>query len=283
MPVLFVIAVVLFIRVITLGAPNPDHPDWNVSNGFGALWNPDFSALFNARIWLEASGQILFTLSVGIGAILTYASYLSKKDDVTLSGLTSATTNEIAEVILGGSILIPAAFMFFGPVEMKEVVSTGLFNLGFVTMPQILNQLPLSNIMSFLWFFLLFLAALTSAVSLALPFMTFLEDELGVTRKQAITVMSVASFTLCQPAIFFLKNGVVDELDFWGGTVFLVVFATVEVILFSWVLGVEKGWKQMHEGALFKVPVAYKYILKYVTPLYLLAILGAWAWQDWGM
>ncbi|NLA74335.1 MAG: sodium:calcium symporter, partial [Deltaproteobacteria bacterium] len=104
MPVLLVFAVIILIRVIFLGSPNPEMSEWSIRNGFGFLWNPDFSALLSAKTWLAAAGQIFFSLSVGIGAILTYASYLKKKDDVVLSGLTAVGTNEFAEVILGGSI-----------------------------------------------------------------------------------------------------------------------------------------------------------------------------------
>lgn len=282
MPVLIICGIILLIRVLTLGSPNAAHPDWNVANGLGMIWNPDFSRLTDAKIWLEASGQVFFTLSVGIGVLLTYASYLTKKDDVVLSGATSVTANEFAEVILGGSIIIPAAFMFLGPVNMQSVVEAGTFNLGFVTMPLVLNQLPLSQFFSFIWFFFLFLAALTSSVSLSLPFVSFLEDEFGCSKKRAVVWIGITSFILCQPAIFFLKNGVVDEMDFWGGSVFLILFATVEIILFGWVFGIDKGWKEMHEGAQKRVPGIYKFIIKYVTPAYLLVILGSWAFQQWG-
>ncbi len=281
MPLLFVCGFILMIRVITLGAPDPAHSDWNVSNGFGFLWNPDFSALKSAKVWLEAAGQIFFTLSVGIGVILTYASYLSKGDDVVLSGLTASATNEFAEVIIGGSIIIPAAFVFFGPVDIQSIAKSGVFNLGFVTMPLILNKLPLSAILGFLWFFLLFLAGITSSVSLAQPAVAFLEDEFNITRRKAVSILAVVAFILCQPAIFFLKNGVVDELDFWGGTFFLVLFATIETILFAWVFGMNKAWDEIHQGADMRVPGIYKFIIKYVTPLFLLIILGMWLWQEW--
>ena len=281
MPLLFVCGVFLMIRVLTLGAPDPSRPDWNVYNGFGFFWNPDFSALKSAKVWLEAAGQIFFTLSVGIGVILTYASYLSKGDDVVLSGLTASSTNEIAEVILGGSIVIPAAFVFFGPVDIQSIAKSGVFNLGFVTMPLILNKLPLAAIMGFLWFFLLFLAGITSSVSLAQPAVAFLEDEFNLGRKKAVGIFCIAAFILCQPAIFFLKNGVVDELDFWGGTFFLVVFATIETILFAWVFGMENAWDEIHRGAEMQVPRIYKFIIKYITPLFLFFILGMWLWQEW--
>ncbi len=281
MPVLFICGIALMIRVFTLGAPDPARPQWNVINGLGFLWNPDFSALKSAKVWLEAAGQIFFTLSVGIGVILTYASYLSKGNDVVLSGLTASSTNEFTEVILGGSIIIPAAFIFFGPADIKSIAQSGVFNLGFVTMPLILNRLPLDALFGFIWFFLLFLAGITSAVSLAQPAVAFLEDEFDIKRGKAVLIFGITTFILCQPVIFFLKNGVVDELDFWGGTFFLVLFAAIETILFAWVFGMEKAWDEIHKGADMRVPRIYKFIIKYVTPLFLFVILGVWLWQEW--
>jgi SNF family Na+-dependent transporter len=281
MPLLFLCGIILLIRVMTLGAPDPAKPEWNIYNGFGFLWNADFSRLREAKVWLEAAGQIFFTLSVGIGVILTYASYLSRADDVVLSGLTAASTNEIAEVILGGSIVIPAAFVFFGPADMKSIVDSGLFNLGFVTMPLVLNHLPLSQFFGFVWFFLLFLAGITSSVSLSQPAIAFLEDEFDIGRRKAVILFAAIAFILCQPAIFFLRNGVVDELDFWGGTFFLVVFGTIEAILFAWVFGMGNAWDEIHRGADMRIPGFYKFIIKYITPLFLLIILGVWFWQEW--
>ncbi len=281
MPALFVCGFILLARVLTLGAPTAGRPDWSVYNGFGFLWNPDFAALKSARVWLEAAGQVFFTLSVGIGVILTYASYLSKGDDVVLSGLSAASTNCFAEVILGGSILVPAAFVFFGPTEMQAMARGGTFNLGFVTMPLVLNRLPWSALFGFCWFFLLFLAGITSSISLAQPAVAFLEDEFGITRARAVTIFGMAAFVLCQPAVFFLGRGVLDEMDFWGGTVFLVVFATIETVLFVWVFGMEAAWEEIHLGADLRIPRAYRWIIKYVTPLFLGAILVGWLWQEW--
>jgi SNF family Na+-dependent transporter len=273
MPLLFIFGVILLVRAFTLGAPDPAKPTWNIYNGLGFLWNPDFSSLRSAKVWLEAAGQIFFTLSVGIGVILTYASYLSKGDDVVLSGLTASSTNELAEVILGGSIVIPAAFVFFGPQDIRTIAHSGVFNLGFVTMPLVLNRLPLAAILGFCWFFLLFLAGITSSVSLAQPAVAFLEDEFDIDRKKAVTIFAIISFILCQPAIFLLGRGVVDELDFWGGTFFLVLFATIETLLFAWVFGMEKAWDEIHKGADMQVPKVYKFIIKYITPAFLIFIL----------
>jgi len=288
MPVLFFIAIVLAIRVLTLPA-NPANPERNVLNGLGYMWNPDFEALKNPDVWLAAAGQIFFTLSVGIGVILTYASYLSRRDDVVLSGLSAASANEFAEVILGGTIVLPAAFLFFGRAQMADVANSGTFNLGFVTMPLIFEQfpvlrlfgtsLPTGNFFGAGWFLLLFLAGITSSVSLAQPAVAFLRDELGITKRKAATLFVIVTFLFCQPAIFFLGNGVVDELDFWGGTFCLVLFATIETILFGWFFGIDKAWTEMHYGADLRIPRLYGYVIKYITPVFLLVILSAWFLQ----
>ncbi len=280
MPLLLGLAILMAVRVLTLGSANPAHPEWTAVDGLGFLWNPDFSALRDADVWLAAAGQVFFTLSVGIGCILTYASYLSNRDDVALSGLSGVSINELAEVILGGSIIIPAAFIFFGPQGIGDVAQSGAFDLGFVTMPIIFLQMAGGRLMAIVWFALLFLAGITSSVSLAQPAIAFLEDEFNISRRQAVGWFGIVAFLCCQPAIFFLSRGVVDELDFWGGTFCLVVFATVETILFAWVFGIDRAWEEMHRGADIRVPRIYKFIIKYVTPLFLLGILGAWFYQQ---
>lgn len=280
MPTLFLFAFVILFRVLTLGIPDPAKPDWNIFNGLGFLWNPDFSVLTNAKVWMAAAGQIFFTLSVGIGAILTYASYLSRGDDVVLSGLTAASTNELAEVVLGGSIVIPAAFAFFGPLGAAEAAKSGAFNLGFITMPLIFGKIPLGEIFALFWFGLLFLAGLTSSVSLAEPAIAFVSDEFDLDRRRAVLRLGLVLFVLCQFPIFFLGKGVVDELDFWGGTFCLVLFATIETVLFVWFFGIEKAWEEIHHGAEMRVPNFYKPIIRYVTPLFLFFILGFWFFQQ---
>ena len=283
LPLLFVIAIILVIRVFTLGTPDPTRPENSIINGLGFMWNPDWEALRHSEVWLAAAGQVFFTLSVGFGVILTYASYLTRNDDVALSGLTAATTNEMTEVVLGGSLVIPAAFVFLGSSGIKELTAEGgsIFNLGFVTMPLILNQFGGGQLFGFLWFFLLFVAGVTSSISLALPAIAFLEDEFNLTRREASIIFAAVTFILCQPAIFFLGNGVLDEMDFWGTSVCLVVFATVESILFGWVFGMDKAWKELHTGSDIRIPGVYRFIIKYITPLFLLTILTTWLFQKW--
>lgn len=280
LPILFVFGAVIALRVLTLGGPNPDQPEWNIINGLGFLWNPDFSVLTDAKVWLAAAGQVFFTLSVGIGAILTYASYLKRGDDVVLSGLTAAATNELAEVVIAASIIIPAAFVFLGPVGASQAAASGSFNLGFVTMPLIFSQIPFGDFFALLWFSLLFLAGLTSSVSLAEPAIAFVSEEFKLERREAVKRLGLLFFFLCQLPIFFIGRGVVDELDFWGGTFCLVLFGTIEAVLFVWVFGIEKAWEEIHHGAELKIPAFYKPIIRYITPTMLFVILGAWFFQQ---
>jgi SNF family Na+-dependent transporter len=177
---------------------------------------------------------------------------------------------------MGGSIVIPAAFAFLGHAGTLEAAKGGTFNLGFFTMPMVLQHLPFSNLLGVCWFLLLFIAGITSSISLAQPAIAFLEDEFDLTRRQAVGWFSVVTFLLCQPGIFFFANGVVDEIDFWAVNVCLVTFGLVEVVLFAWVFGMDRAWTELHAGSDITIPRVYRLIIKYITPLILVAILGAW-------
>jgi NSS family neurotransmitter:Na+ symporter len=281
MPILLICGIVIVFRVLTLDAPPGAPSDQDAVHGLGYLWNPDLSALKSPRVWMAAAGQIFYTLSLGMGVILSYASYLKKTDDVALSGLTASGTNEFAEVVLGGSIVIPAAFVFFGAAGVAVVARSGAFNLGFVTMPQIFAGLPGGFFYGFLWFLMLSLAGITSSISMAQPAIAFMEDEFNLTRPKAVRIFSIAGFILCQPAIWFLNKGVLDDLDFWGGTFFIVLGAAFEIILLAWVFGIDKAWDELHHGGQLRVPRVFRYIIKYVSPTLLLGMIGWWMYDQW--
>ncbi|NLF24918.1 MAG: sodium-dependent transporter [Deltaproteobacteria bacterium] len=282
MPLLVLLATFLMIRVLSLGTPDPSQPELSINNALGFIWNADLNALSSAKVWLEAAGQVFFTLGVGIGVILTYASYTKKDDDVVLSGLVASSTNEFCEVILGGSIVIPAAFVFFGAAGAVAIAEGGLFNMSFVSMPLIFAKLPFGSFFCGLWFLLLFVAAVTSVVSLLQPGIAFLCDELKLSRGKAVSIIGLILFICCQPLIFFIGRGVIDEIDFWGGTFFLVIFALIEVVAFMWVFGGERAWNEINRGAYIKLPRVFYVILKYVTPVYILILLVSWSWQQLG-
>jgi len=275
MPLLFLFAIVLVVRVFTL--KNPVNPDIDIIKGLKYIWEPDFSKISDPSIWLAAAGQIFFTLSLGTGAIQVYASYLREKDDIALSGFATATSNELAEVILGGSIAIPAAIIFFGVVNAQEIAQSGAFRLGFITLPAVFQNLPFGNIFGALWFFLLFFAGITSSLALCQPAISFLEDELKLSRKESSLILGIIIFFSSHLVIFF--KGAIEEMDFWAGTFGLVFFATIETMVFMWIFGGEKVWEELHKGADIRVPRIFFYILKYVSPILLLTILVTWFWK----
>ena len=280
MPLLFVFGIILVVRVLTLGAPDPTHPENSVINGLAFIWNPDLSKLGNPSVWIAAAGQIFFTLSVGMGTIHAYASYLKPKDDIVLSGLSTSATNEFAEVILRGSIAIPAAVAFFGLTMTTQIAAGGSFDLGFVSMPLIFRQIPFGEFFGFLWFLLLFFAGITSSVAMGQPVIAFLEDEFKISRKKATAILAVVVLVSVQFVIFFLKFGFLDEMDYWAGTFGLVLFAFVETVLFMWVFGADKAWKEMNEGGDIGIPRIFYPIMKYVTPTVLFVIMIWWFVQD---
>ncbi len=280
MPLLFIFALVLLVRVFTLDTPDPANPDYSVWSGMAWLWNPDFSQLSNAKIWLAAAGQVFFTLSLGMGTIHAYASYLRPKDDIALSGLATASTNEFTEVIFGGSIAIPVAVAFFGIEGTRQIAAGGAFDLGFVSMPIIFTKIPGGPLFGTLWFLLLFFAGITSSVAMAQPVIAFLRDEFGMSRKKATWTLGALTFLCIQPVVFFLGHGFLDEMDFWAGTFGLAVFALIEVIIFAWVFGMDNAWEEITRAAEIRVPRSFKYIIKYVTPLYLLFVFVMWGYQD---
>jgi SNF family Na+-dependent transporter len=281
LPTLFLFAVVLVVRVVTLPAPDLAHPENTVAAGFAYIWNPDLSMLGNPAVWLAAAGQIFFTLSIGTGSIHTYASYVRPDDDIVLTGLSTSATNEFAEIVLGSSIAIPAAVAFFGLTETRMIAEAGSFDLGFQAMPLIFQKMGvLGPLWGCLWFALLFFAGITSSVALAQPSIAFLQDELGLTRGRAVAATGGIMLAGGLPCVLFLGHGFLDEMDFWAGTFGLVVFALVEVVLFALVFGIDRAWDEMTRGADLRLPRGVRFVLRWVTPVFLVVMLAAWAVRD---
>lgn len=274
-PTLFCLAMVLFVRIITFEAPVGTGA--SVSEGFAFIWNPDFSGLLNANTWLAAAGQVFFTLSLGFGAILTYASYLKKEEDIALDGLATASLNGFAEVVFGSTIAVVSAVIFFGVAGAKEVAAGGAFNLGLISMPAIFSHMPGGNFFGFLWFLLLYIAAVTSIVALSQPVICYFEDELKWTRNKSVVVYGIFLF-LCSLVPIYVQ-GALGELDFWAGTVGIVVLSLIEIVIFMWVLDSKKAWDEVSKNSAIKVPIFFFYLMKFVTPLILFVILGKWSYD----
>ncbi|MBI5970356.1 MAG: sodium-dependent transporter [Deltaproteobacteria bacterium] len=276
-PALFAIGFILFIRVLTLASPTGTDTA-GAEKGLAFLWEPDFSGLTSAKVWLAAAGQVFFTLSLGMGAIMTYASYVKKDEDIALDGLTTAGLNEFAEVIFGSTIAITSAVIFFGVDGARLIADDGAFSLGFISMPAIFSHMRLGQFFGFIWFLLLFFAGITSVVALAQPAVAFFEDEFGWSRRKSVTILGV--FFFISAHLPMLVKGSLDELDFWAATLGLVVLSLFEVIIFFWIFGSKKAWEEMTRGAHIKIPRVFYYIMKYVTPAILIVILAAWSYEQ---
>lgn len=273
MPLLILFGLFLVVKAFTLKAGH-DGAIYDGIVGMNFLWTPQFDSLANPKVWLAAAGQIFFTLSLGMGCIQCYASYLREKDDLVVNSLTTGFTNEFCEIIIGSSIIIPISIGYFGIDKVIELASFGGFGLGFRSLPFLFSQW--GNVMSVLagvaFFGLLFFSGITSSLAMGSPIVAFLKDGFGWGRKKSSLAFGFIILLFGLPTVFFFSKGVFDQYDYWAGTVSLVVFAMLETILFSWVLGVNKGWKLLHQGAEMQVPRFFKFVLRYITPSLLIII-----------
>ena len=277
MPLLILFGVFLALRGLTLGTSgaSAEVPTASAWDGLNFLWTPQFDSLSNPKVWLAAAGQIFFTLSVGMGTIHCYAAYVKSKDDIALNAVSAGFTNEFVEVVLGSLIVIPIAAGYLGLDWVKENAG---FGMAFQTMPFLFEKWGpvLSAVAGVMWFGLLFFAGITSSLAMGTPWMGFMRDEFGWGRMKGAWSFGAIVLVLGLPTVIFFQEGVFDEYDYWAGTVALVVFALAETILFSWVFGIDRGWKELMSGSDLNVPTIYKFIIKYITPLLLLLVfLGA--------
>jgi len=272
MPLLLLFGVVLAVRGVTLTA-GVNGAVYDGVVGLNHLWKPDFSSIWDPVVWRNAAGQIFFTLSLGMGSIQCYASYVRSKDDIALNAMSAGWMNEFVEVVLGSAIIIPIAVGYLGVDKVVEMTKGGSgFGIGFMTLPYLFAQWGpvLSAVSGVMWFGLLFFAGIPSSLAMGTPCMGFMEDNFRWGRTRAAWTFGFAVMLLGIPCV--LSQEAFGEFDYWVGTISLVIFAIAEIILFAWVFGMEKGWKEITHGADIAVPVAFKHIIKYVTPLFLLVV-----------
>ena len=284
MPAMAVCALIVLIRVLTLGTPDPAVPEQSVMNGLGYMWNPNYSKLLSFQTWMAAAGQIFFSLSVGFGVIINYSSYMKRNDDVVLSGLAASSTNELFEVGFGGMITLTAAVVFLGLSGTTAAVATGSFGLGFTTLPVVFAHMgPFGNFIGAAWFFMLFLAAITSSLSMYQPSVAMMKECFGWAHGKATSAIVFMALIGTAFTLWFTKDGAFwSTLDFWVGTLLIFVMAAVQIIFFSWVFGIERGWQEMHKGASIRVPPIFKFVMKYVAPLYLIIVFVGFCVQNLG-
>ena len=273
MPILLIFGAFLAIKGVTLGSSGASEgcTDCDTALALNFLWTPQFDSLLNPKVWLAAAGQIFFTLSVGMGTVHCYASYVSSKDDIALNAMSAGWMNEFTEVVLGASIVVPIAVGYLG---LDWVVENIGFSVAFQVMPYLFGQWgpALATIAGVAWFGVLFFAAVTSSLAMGTPWVGFMRDEFNFSLRKAAFSFGGLVFLMGMPTVLFFQKGVFDEYDYWAGTVSLVVFALAETLIFSYRFGIDKGWAELNKGADMKIPLIYKPIIKYVTPLMLLVV-----------
>lgn len=212
MPVLFLILIALCVRSATLPG---------ASEGLTFLFNPDFSKI-DSSVVLSAMGQAFFSLSIGMGCLITYASYFGKQTNLQTTAL-QVTILDTLVAVLAGVMIFPAVFSFgIEPTTGPELV--------FITLPNVFEQLPFGNIWSFVFFVLLALAALTSTISLHEVSTAYVHEEYHVSRKKAAIIVSVGVTIvgiLCSLSMGVLSSYTLFGLNFFN----LLDFVTAKIML----------------------------------------------------
>ena len=101
-----------------------------------------------------------------------------------------------------------------------------------------------------------------------------------IDRRRAVAILGAAMFVLTQPVIFFQRYGFLDEIDFWVGAIALAVFALLEVVVFAWIFGIDRGWRELGRGAALRPPSFFKPVAAFLTPAFLASILVWWAVEE---
>ncbi len=271
MPLLIAFGVILAIRSLTLDA-GEQGATYSAMDGLNFLWTPKYDSLKDPKVWLAAAGQIFFTLSVGMGSIHCYASYVKRKQDIALNAASAGWMNEFVEVILGGSIVVPISAAYLGLAWVQDPGNVGLM-MGFKTMPTLFNNWGwLAPVAGCMWFGLLFFAGITSSLAMGQPVMAFMQDEFKQSRNRSALTFGFWTFLLALPCILFFSAGAFNEFDWWAGSVALVIFALGESLIFAYAFGIDRGWEEITRGADIVVPRFFRFVIKYVTPLFLLLV-----------
>ncbi len=280
MPVLLVLMFVVIFRSVTLPGAGA---------GLDFYLNPDFSKI-DGTVIIEALGQAFFSLSLGMGAMITYGSYLPKQENLLVSGGYVAVFDTMI-ALLAGLMIFPAVFATGqDPTEGPALI--------FVVLPQVFEAMPLGTFIGALFFILLSIAALTSTVSLLEVVVSYFVDETTFSRKKAAWVVGGFTFAFGIPSA--LANGAVgglsdmswlvgnrvfgenpsflDVMDFIWGNLSLAIGALLLSVFIGWVWGTENAIAEMQEGSgnSFKGTLAtvWSVFLKYVCPIVIAVILA---------
>lgn len=265
MPLLFLILIVLAIHSLTMPGS---------MEGVKFLFSPDFSKV-TANTVLVALGQAFFSLSIGLGSMVTYASYF--KDDTNLRHTAvSVSILDSVVAILAGLVIFPAVF------SVGIAPSSGP-SLVFITLPAIFNSLPLSMVWSAIFFLLLIVAALTSTISLHEVLTAYLHEEWHISRRAAAWITSAATAVLATLASLSLgvlggwkiaELNLFDSLDYVTANILLPLGGLFTSIFVGWKLDrrIIKDQITNHGTLRFRIYGVFIFLLRYLCPLVLAVI-----------
>ncbi|MBR6423626.1 MAG: sodium-dependent transporter [Bacteroidales bacterium] len=267
MPLLFIIMIGIAIRSLTLPGAEA---------GIDYLFKPDFSKV-TGKTFLAALGQAFFSLSLGSGMVITYASYVSKKENILSLSVQTAVADTVFALIAGCAI-IPAVFAFgISPGEGPGLV--------FITLPHIFSQLPMGGAIAILFFVALLLAALTSSISLLEVMVAFGCEEFKLKRKTAVALCFIVLWALgclCSLSEGVLSNIKVfgknffDLFDYLSANVLMLIGGFMVVVFAGWRLGRAVIKDEMTNGGQLKIPNWFldflTFLMRFVAPAAMLAI-----------
>jgi len=266
MPALFAMMFIIMIRSLTLPG---------AMEGVKFLLSPDFSKI-TGEVILAALGQVFFSLSLGMGCMITYGSYLSKDEDIVQSSIIIPLL-DTGIALLAGLTILPAVFAFgFDPGE-----GPGLL---FVTLPAVFSKMPFGSLFALTFFTLVLFAALTSAISLLEVTVSYVVDEFKWDRKKATFTMSGIIFAVGVAASLGLGvwsdvkilggRDIFDSLDFTASNILLPLGGLLMCIFIGWIWGIENAIKEAsNEGKLaFKLAPYWSFLVKWVAPIAILVV-----------
>ncbi|NGN65038.1 sodium-dependent transporter [Streptomyces sp. A7024] len=227
-PLLVVFFLVLVVRALTLNG---------AGLGLDALFRPDWSALSSGSVWIAAYGQIFFSLSIGFGIMITYASYLGRRSDLSGSAMVAGFANSSFEILAGIGVFATLGFMAAQSGEpVSEVASSGI-GLAFVAFPQIISSMPLGGLFGVMFFGSLVIAGLTSLVSIVQVQVAAVADRTGISRSNS--VLLVGGLLMVVSVVAFSTDGgihLLDAVDHFINQYGIALCALVAVVTVAWVL-----------------------------------------------
>jgi NSS family neurotransmitter:Na+ symporter len=205
------------------------------ADGLDTLFSPDWGALTHPSVWAAAFGQIFFSLSIGFGIMITYASYVGRRTDMTGSGLVVGFANSGFELLAGIGVFAALGFMAQASgVAVDEVVSNGI-GLAFVAFPAIISEAAGGSIIGVLFFASLFIAGITSLISILEVVISAVRDRFDLGRVTAVLVVGVPA-TVVSVVLFSTTSGlhVLDIVDYFINRFGILLAAVVMMVVLTW-------------------------------------------------